>query len=77
MAYKDTPANRKKFEQYREHYAPEVRALETSALFSLVRNSDDLSTRSEILKDAIHSIACDELVARGHQLPVLSALLAI
>lgn len=76
MTYKDTPANRKKFQQYREHYAPEVKALTTVHLFVLVRDHGGLGTRSEILKDAIYSLACDELKARGHDLPVLSALLS-
>lgn len=77
MSYRDTPGNRTRYNKYREEYAEQVKALPTDRLFALVRNSDDLDTRSEILKDAIYSLACEELASRGHKLPVLSALLNI
>lgn len=77
MAYKNTPANNRKREQYIAHYNDEVRALSTADLLHTLKNSDSLNTRSEIIKDAIAELCASELTNRGVQLPYLTALLQI
>lgn len=77
MAYKNTPANNRKREQYIAQYSDQVRALSDAELLRILRNSDDLKTRSEILKDAIAELCASELTNRGVQLPYLTALLQL
>jgi len=77
MTYKNTPANIRKREQYIAHYSADVRALSDAELLHILKKSDGLNTRSEIIKDAIAEICASELANRGVKLPYLSALLTI
>lgn len=77
MTFKDTPANRKKYEQCIAHYRANVEALSESELFAIVKRAESLRTRSAIVKQAIQDLAHDELVKRGYQLPLLSALFSL
>ena len=77
MAYKNTPANNRKREEYIALYSDQVRALSDAELLRILRNSDDLKTRSEILKDAIAELCASELTNRGVQLPYLTAMLQL
>jgi phosphoribosylaminoimidazole (AIR) synthetase len=57
-----------------EHYSPGVAAASDDALCALVRG-EIAETRKTVLQ-ALHDLAVLELRARGHALPVLSALMA-
>lgn len=77
MTFKNTPANRKKYEQCIEHYRANVEALSEGDLFAILKRPESLKTRSNVVRQAIEDLAHDELVKRGYQLPLLSALLSL